>query len=188
MPIFRETPIIAAQVGEVLVNTRSRTASLTFNGKVLTASLGSPSAPLRCPHNYGTYDKEPSQRVNLSFEVDAELGEWIAAVEHAVLEEATKQSFRLFTRTLTREEVERDFNSSLKKSVLRAKMNISGIRAVRCWNSTGEQWPLPKDLRGMSVTPLVEVRALWFAAGRFGIVWELTDMLVEQTVTKNPWA
>ena len=45
----------------------------------------------------------------------------------------------------------------------------------------------PGDMRGMTACPLAEAKHLWVNAGRWGIVWELTDLRVEEAELSCPW-
>ena len=47
---------------------------------------------------------------------------------------------------------------------------------------------MPADIRGCLVVPVVELRSLWFNAGRFGAMWEVSDLRVDKAEVKSPWS
>ena len=38
------------------------------------------------------------------------------------------------------------------------------------------------------LVPMVEVRSIWINGGRFGAMWEVTDLRVNAVVARSPWA
>ena len=190
MAIFSETPVVSARIGDLILSARAKIAPLTINGKTLTVGLATTDAPLKTPYNYGSFDGAPTTRVNLCFEVGSELYGWVQSLERKVIEEATRRSKDLFGREMPSEEVARSFTTNLKEGSfqsLKVKMNLQGLRIIRCWDSDGKARALPDDVRMCSMLPLVEARSLWVQSGRFGIMWEAVDLRIEEAQAKCPW-
>lgn len=191
MTHYSEECIETVTVGDLVSSTRAKVAAIIANGKVLKVSWANVDAPLRCPFTYGTFDGgENAARVNLSFEVTPDLFAWIAAFEELLIQEVTRRSAHFFKQQLLYADVKRGFTSSLKEGLcptVRAKMYLSGPKAVRVWDKDDKRVALPADMRGTMVCPLVEAKNLWFNAGRWGAIWELTDMRVEEPEVSCPW-
>ena len=190
MALFSETPVVSVKIGDLISSARAKIAPLTINGKVLTVGLAKTDAPLKCPYQYGSFDGAPATRVNICFEIIPDLYAWVQSLERKVIEEAARRSKDLFGREMTLEEVSRTFTSNLKEGSfqsLKVKMSLSGLRAVRCWDGDGKARALPEDVRTCSVVPMVEIRSIWVQSGRFGVMWELVDLRLEDSMAKCPW-
>jgi hypothetical protein len=190
MAHYSETRIETVCVGDLVSNARSKVAAVTADGKVLRVSWAHANAPLRCPFSYGTYDGSDQPRVNLSFEVTPDLCAWITAFEELLVRQVANRSSHFFKAELPYAEVHRAFTSSLKEGVtptVRTKMNVSGHRAVRVWDKDNNRIALPGDMRGLMACPLVEMKNVWFNAGRWGAIWELTDLRIEEQQLSSPW-
>jgi len=190
MTHFSNTRIETVCIGDLVSSARAKVAALTCNGKVLRVSWANADSPLRCPFNYGTYDGQEQTRVNLTFEAPPELCAWIRDFEEKIIQEVTNRSEHYLKQELPFVEVNNRFSSSVKEGTVpaaRVKLNVSGPRAVRVWDTGNIKTALPSDMRGLLACPLVEAKHLWFNAGRWGVVWELTDLRVEEAELSCPW-
>ena len=163
---------------------------IVLGSKVLRVSWANASAPLRCPFNYGTFDGAEQTRVNLTFEAPPDLVAWIHDFEERVVQQVAGRSEHYLKQELPFVEVKNRFSSSVKEGTVpaaRVKLNVSGPRAVRVWDKGNTKITLPSDMRGLLACPLVAAKHLWFNAGRWGVVWELTDLRVEEAELSCPW-
>ena len=190
MTHFSETRIQAVCVGDLVSSARAKVAAITANGKVLRVSWANASAPLRCPFNYGTFDGAEQTRVNLTFEAPPDLVAWIHDFEERVIQQVAVRSEHYLKQEFPFDEVKSRFTSTIKEGAMplaRVKLNTTGPRAVRVWNAKNEKVELPSDMRGMTACPLADAKHLWVNAGRWGIIWELTDLRVEEAEVSCPW-
>ena len=67
------------------------------------------------------------------------------------------------------------------RPLLRCKLNVSGPRAVRCWDASGAPVALPEDLRGLPMSVKIRLDRLWIMSKEFGLVAEITDIQLHES-------
>ena len=178
-------------IGDLAASAKAKLAPVTFDGDLLRQSLGSPEAPLTCPFNVGSFDPGAT-RVNICFKITPEVLTYVSHIENLVVEEVQRQSVRLFGRELSQRAALDSFTSGLKQgtmATMRCKLNLSGTsRPCRVWTPDGAPREMPEDVRNCELVPMVEARSIWINGGRFGAMWEVTDLRVNAVVARSPWA
>ena len=185
-----KTPSTCA-IGDLATSAKAKLAPVTFDGALLRQALGSPEVPLTCPFNVGSFDPGAT-RVNICFKVPPDVSSYVRQVESLIVNEVQMQSARLLGRELAPHEAQNCFTSALKQGgmeTMRCKLNLLGTsRPCRVWAPDGACREMPEDVRNCEVVPMVEVRSVWINGGRFGAMWEVTDLRVNAVVAKCPWA
>ena len=185
-----KTPSTCA-IGDLATSAKAKLAPVTFDGALLRQALGSPEAPLTCPFNVGSFDPGAT-RVNICFKVPPDVAAYVRQVEGLLVDEVQRQSARLLGRELTKQATLDCFTSGLKQGAMetmRCKLNLLGTsRPCRVWAPDGTAREMPEDVRTCEVVPMVEVRSIWINGGRFGAMWEVTDLRVNSVAVKCPWA
>ena len=133
------------------------------NGKRLTWQ---PKAPLQPAFEASAFGDENATRVNLVFNPNDEVCAQTSRFDNWCKAELTKDSLRLFGQTLSAEEIERRYQSALRRSdkssmlSFRVKMNKTGRNAVRCWDMFRKSREQPTSWVTCSVTPRLTLRSL----------------------------
>ena len=73
-------------------------------------------------------------------------------------------------------------------SSFRAKLVVAGDKACPCVNMAGDGIPLPSDWVGLSVIPILSIRAAYVQRNLAGLVIEVTSLLVgeaKRTAIRN---
>jgi hypothetical protein len=152
----------------------------------VTLSVGTIDCPVSSPFGASTYgNDEQTTRKTLELSLEAQqLPQWEAITQWA-LRYIESHSERLFKKKLTAAQVLENFKPPFKQSgdykpLLRTKINLSGPRAVRCWDASGAQVPVPDDLRGVPLSAKVRLDRLWIMSKEYGLVLEVTDLQLHE--------
>ena len=121
------------------------------------------------------------------------LQQWVLDLEAAILAKVEADPEE-YVKGATPEHIKTLWRSAIKLTqqmgpVLRCKINMGGTHPVRCWGSDRQPQPLPEDLGGARIVPLVCARCVWVANGTMGVSFEITDMHVvsARTPEECPW-
>ena len=108
---------------------------------------------------------------------EEELHKFVEIEEWASSQVAEEEQFRDYRN--------RAFHSSIKENLLRAKVNL---KTVRVWTHDGSQAEVT-DLfaKDIALKVMLEPKRLYFAAQMWGIVWELTDVLIQPKEVVSPF-
>ena len=71
---------------------------------------------------------------------------------------------------------------------VRSKLSCEGARKTRCWNA--EKQPIPVetvDFQSCELTPILQVKGLWFQANSFGFVFNVSDCLCKEQSKECPF-
>jgi hypothetical protein len=158
----------------------------------ITGNASYAPGDLRVLWNPRAFDGSDQSRVSISFEPTTEVEADITALEAWVLQQVSQDPTKYFGQTLTPSQIQDRFTSVLKTSEkgyrsLRAKMNLHGRNAVRCWDVNKASRDLPEDWTTCSVQPKFLVKGLWMMSRDWGLLLELTDALVSESNAACPF-
>ena len=152
-----------------------------------------PKAPLQPAFDASAFGDENATRVNLVFNPTDEVCAQLSSFDTWCKAELTKDSLRLFGQALSAEEIERRYQSALRRSdkssmlSFRVEMNKSGRNAVRCWDTFRKPREQPASWVTCMVTPRLTLRSLWVMNKEVGPVFELSDALIDELSTECPF-
>ena len=66
-------------------------------------------------------------------------------------------------------------------------MNLAGKQAVKCWDERCKPRALPDDWTTCEVRPCLRIKGLWVMSKDFGLLIEMADAQVAETVTACPF-
>ena len=156
-------------------------------------SVWQPKDSLQPAFEASAFGDDNATRVNLVFNPTDEVCAQLARFDTWCKAELTKESARLFGQTLSAEEVERRYQSALRRSEkngmlsFRVKMNKEGRSAVRCWDTFRQSRAQPTSWVACSVIPRLALRSLWVMNKEVGPVFELTDALIDEASMECPF-
>ena len=177
------------------------TQSYTLNDVTISASKGAKTAVLMCqagkveflatkaceaPFGANTFDRDATAvRQNLELQMTKELEAYFTKFDAWAVEYLSANSERLFKKQLTLAQIKEQYHSPAKPSekydpLLRTKINLSGDRAVRIWDTCGHVVPCPESLKGAKLVPKLHISHLWIMGSSCGFTVNLTDMRLEE--------
>ena len=162
-------------------------ALLSASGKAV--ALRRPE--LRAPFGATAWDDPEAVRRNLDLtDLPASVLDWFQKLDEWVIAYVTKNSARLFKSAKSEAEVRHMYTSLVKPGksdwppTLRAKVNLSGPGAIRVWEKTGEgelqRRKMPEEWRNAKMEAVGTLSSLWIQAKFFGLVFTLTDAVVQE--------
>ena len=144
-----------------------------------------PNEFLRIPFDPSAFNSEgDSQRLTMILEATRPLLEAFADLDEFLVGYLTEHSQRLFSKTLTADEVRANYCSCVRHSdkgylpTLRTKIDLSGKHALHCWDGDGNRVDAPESWRNRWINPRLHVTHLWMMGPSFGVVVRLTDALL----------
>ena len=184
-------PVEGFQLSDTQTSSRgAKTCSvLSGKGEKIVFALGPTSTPFGA-NNYGD---ESSSRKTLDLRVTDTECEFFSKLDDWAIDYITKNSERLFKKSLTRAQVAEHYRSPVStkegyQPLVRTKINTAGQNAVRCWSTDREVIELPEDLRGCSFLAQVHLSHLWIMGRDFGMVISCQDLqILEQTSHECPF-
>ena len=173
-------------IGEVAVSGKgAKSASLSYNGAPVTWQPG----PSQVVYEPSSFNGEEQARVNLVMRATTQVEEQLTALDEKIVQMAILHSVRLFGKALTPDEIRLKYNPCLKRSekgycpTFKAKVTLGKLR---CWDMEKERRAAPAAWTQCSVTPLVQVKALWFLSKEFGVLCEIQDLIVDEASQECP--
>jgi len=139
------------------------------------------------------FNDPEASRVAICFRSTPEVETYFSQLDEWVLKAMASTPRRYFGQDLTPDQIKERYNPAIKVSQkgyahLRAKMNIAGRNAVRCWNEADRKArPLPDDWTMCEVQPCLEVKGLWVMNKDFGLLIEMTNALIGDTSSLCPF-
>ena len=181
------------KVGDIVSNARgTKTASILSNGQCPTKKFGTVAHPLRAPYGANSFDPN-STRLNIDFCIDVDLREFLGKVDKWAKETILKESPRFFKKQLTKDEVNLMYVPTIKKH------NKDGVEyadtcktkftknKLRHWGFDHKAREAPSDYRNADLVGMVAIKNLWFGSNQFGVVLELEDLIVSETIKECPF-
>ena len=177
-------------LGPLQASSKSKSASILFDGAPLRVLLASPSAPLRVPFEWGNFDQSDAARVQICLEVGEALQAWVERIEDLAVQKMAEMSEQFFKKKLSVEDTRRIFCSALRTNngvLFKLKVNRAGPNAVKCWTADGQTAEIPSFVRGSHCSPLAEVKSIWASGSQWGLLWQISDAVFAQPQRSFPW-
>ncbi len=167
----------------------------------INANKGAKSAMLTCkegpvvfmatnasdvPFGANNFDRDVTAvRQNLELRVTKELEAFFDEFDVWAMEYLSANSERLFKKQLTVAQVKEQYHNPIKHSekydpLLRTKINTSGGRATRFWDTDGKILAYPENLKGARLIPRLHVSHLWIMGTSCGFAVNVTDVRLEE--------
>ena len=179
----------ALKLGELtLIGKGAKVAPLTSKGDTLRWTPG-PSQILFQPK---AYNDPTASRVSVCFRSTSEIEEYVQELEAWILKEVASNPQVYLGQVCSEAQVRERFTSALKTSEkgythLRAKMNLAGKQAVKCWDEHRKPRPHPEDWTTCEVRPCLHIKGIWVMSKDFGLLIEMADAMVSETVIDCPF-
>ena len=178
----------------------SSTQTYQLNDVLISASKGAKSATLVCgdgpvfflaskaceaPFGANTFDGDTTAvRQTMELRATKELVEYFADFDAWAVGYLAANSERLFKKQLTEAQIKDQYHSPLKHSekydpLLRTKVNTSGGRATRFWDTEGKVMAYPASLKGALLVPKLHISHMWIMGTSCGFAVNVTDMRLE---------
>ena len=165
---------------------------------LLTRSDGKPSIwqskeAMQPAFEASAFGDDTATRVNLVFTPTNEVCAQVQRFDLWCKSELVKESQRLFGQALSADEIERRYQSPLRRSdkngilSFRVKMNREGRCAVRCWDTFRQARAQPASWIACSVIPRLALRSLWVMNKEVGPIFEITDALLDEAPMECPF-
>ena len=170
-----------------------RSCQLTANHQPVRFQLGS---GLRTRFGASTFEKNvDAVRRSLDFDLDDEVVlSRLREVDAWALDYITTHSERLLKKTLSRIDVQNNYNPLIKQygssNSCKSKINIRGSRSATFWAENGDQLldpPADGTWQDHAYTAFVCIPQLWIMAGSFGLLLETTALLLSAPSAINPF-
>ena len=177
------------KLGELVVTGKgSKLVPLTSQGNVLKWTPGS----LQILFQPKAYNDPSAARVSVCFKSTSEIESYIENLESWVLSEVSSNPQTYLGQACSETKVREMFTSALKTSEkgykhLRAKMNIAGKGAVKCWDTNKMPREQPMDWTMCEVQPCLHIKGLWVMSKDFGILIEMHDAMVSESSQLCPF-
>ena len=132
-------------------------------------------------------------RVPICFQTTPEVEAYMQTLDDWVLKALAADPRKYLGQDMTPEQLQERYASAMKTSSkgylhLKAKMNLAGRAAVKCWDAeTKKPRKAPEDWTVCEVKPCFEIRGLWQMGKDFGLLVELTDALISESAASCPF-
>ena len=183
------TPTSDISLGEVIVSGKgAKTIPLSSGGAPIVWHPG----PLRVVFRPSAFQQPDASRVNICFAASDAESAYLQQVDLAIIKLIADDPKKYLGAQLTYEQIRERYQSAIKVSDrgypnLKAKMNLAGSAAVRCWNADKTARGPPQDWTMADVSPRLHIKGLWVMAREFGLLVEMTDALVEDRCMECPF-
>ena len=129
--------------------------------------------------------------------MDESMRTYFQAIDEWAINYITQESVRLFKKQLTADQVRERYVSCVKthasyEPLLKTKINMPELnpQPANIWTPDGQRDKLPQagSWKFVEVKPRVLISNLWIMSQQFGLVLQLTDLIVRQEEASFPWA
>ncbi len=163
-------PVTSAKGGKM--------ASIFYKGEGLV--LFQP-ADLQVVFEPGTFSGEPASRVDLVVRPQPETRQALEELDDFIISYATEHGERLLGKRLPLAEVQGRYIPCLKHkdgfaSTCKLKMNLEGKGPVRIWDAKGVRCKVPEQWRGLTISVLIRLKAIYVMGKTFGCILEALDV------------
>ena len=152
------------------------------------------SKACEAPFGVNNFDGDTTAvRQNLELRATKDLVEYFAIFDAWAVEYLSANSERLFKKQLTEAHIKDQYHSPLKHNekydpLLRTKVNTSGGRATRFWDTEGKVMAYPANLKGALLVPKLHISHMWFMGTSCGFAVGVTDVrLADVPVVECPF-
>ncbi len=171
-------------LGDVSVSEKGAKNCLFYSQGAASAAVT--LEPMSVCYEPSAYGDSDATRVNIVFRPGAAVLEHFEELDELIIKLVTKDSLKFFGKVRSEDLVRESCQPLIKTSEkylpqIKAKVNISGTGAVRCWDVDRKCRGQPETWRGAVVKPRLVLKGLYFmGAGLFGATMECTDIQVTQ--------
>ena len=149
---------------------------------------------LRCPFGASLWQEAEGDRKNICFSLDDQaVLEFFERLDQHILELAYEQSKEFFGTQLRMDVLQSLYTPLVRPNkskdyapVARAKINLLGRKAVRCYDAAYKPIPIPEDL-ATDMIPAMLLTHLWFQSKSFGAILEVTHALIAEPQVACPF-
>ena len=149
---------------------------------------------LRCPFGASLWQDAEGDRKNICFSLDNQaVLEFFERLDQRILELAYEKSKEFFGAQHSMEVLQTLYTPLVRLSskeryppVARAKINLLGRKAVRCYDAAYKPIPIPEDL-ATDMIPAMLLTHLWFQSKSFGAILEVTHALIAEPQVACPF-
>ena len=179
----------ALQLGEALAGSKgAKTVPIAANGKPLIWLPGAHEVAF----TPSAFSGEDVSRVNLVLRASGDVVRTLMELDEYICALAAVESTKVFGKSLTLEEVKARFCSSLKTSekyptTFKCKINLAGRGQVKLWDSDRQARKEPGCWTACTAAPRIVVKGLWVSAKEFGVLYEATDLLLDEAPQSCPF-
>jgi hypothetical protein len=173
---------VAYKIGEVQVNSKgAKSARVENDGQQMIFNLGDRENPVLSPFGATTFNDELNSRQPVEFILDEKQEAHWAAFDTWAIAYLSEHSERIFKKTLTVDQVKDTYKSPVTRKEnypahLRCKINTTGEKACRAWNTNNDRTDLP-PLRNVPCVPRITLSHLWIMARECGFVLSVNDIM-----------
>jgi len=155
-----------------------------------------PGVKFRVPYDASTFDKNPDasrQTLQLSLG-DIDVMSEIEAFESWLKQYLAAHSERIFKKSLSPAEIDAGYMSCMHDSVARptlikVKVDRAGYRPVRCWDPQSREGTSPPDSwKNLLIEARLHICHLWIMGAQFGVVLQLTDAVIHESIAQREHA
>jgi hypothetical protein len=188
MEIFRKLelalPIVSAR--------GAKSCALTDGTAKCILSVGSRDSLLTTPFGASSFGEEQTQRKTIEYRLPPQWVEHFQNFDAWAIVYLAAHSERLFKKLLTEDQVREMYKPTVTQrgsypATLRAKLNVGGSTAVRCWNALDQRMTIPEDFRAYDLLPRVHISHLWMMSKEVGFVLNVHDMMCIQQSSECPF-
>ena len=149
---------------------------------------------LRCPFGASLWQDAEGDRKNICFSLDDQaVLDFFQRLDQRILELAYERSKEFFGAQHSMEVLQTLYTPLVRLStkegyapVARAKINLLGRKAARCYDAAYKPIPIPEDLTG-DIAPAMLLTHLWFQSKSFGAILETTHLLISEPQVACPF-
>ena len=139
-----------------------------------------------CPFGATNFDRDVTAvRQNLELRLSPKQEEYFSEFDAWAVEYLSSHSERLFKKQLTVAQIKESYHSPVKQKetydpLLRTKLNMSGARATRFWDTEGKPLAPLASLKGVWLIPRLQISHLWIMGTSCGFAINATDLQIEE--------
>ena len=177
-------------LGELQVSSKgAKQVPLSCGDKPLVWQPG----PLRVQWQPKAFNDPGASRVAICFVSNETVEAYLQQLDAWVTKVMSGASKNYFGQDLSPQQIAERYTPAVKLSQkgychLRAKMNLTGRNAVRCWEAeTKVPRKMPDDWTICEVSPCFEIKGVWIMSKDFGLLIEMTDALISESFNVCPF-
>ena len=175
---------VSYKIGEVLTNgkgSKSARVESYAHGQTVIFNLGDREQPVLSPFGATSFGEEVNPRLTIEFTLDENQAAHWNEFDKWPIRYLAEHSERLLKRPLTIDQVKEAHKSPVTRkegyqATLRCKINTTGEKFCRAWNTNNDRIELP-PLRNAPCVPRITMSHLWVMTREFGFVLSVNDIM-----------
>ena len=192
MAAYSEIPLESLTAGDVYVTGKgAKQIPLTLDGE---AVLWQPKEWLTMPWEPSAFNNPEATRLNLVFNATPATADSLRTFDEWSIDTLTEHSERLLGQKLSKEEVAKRYQPSLKTHEAsgmqswRVKMNTTGKSATRLWDTFKNSMSSPPDCwTACTAKCRVRVKGFWIMSREVGTILEAESMMLDTKAAECPF-